>query len=151
LSVPAKAKSKMERIPAPHVGILGTSVAERYYQCFTGADVIDGGINRCLVFGSTRQRRRQTPRVDLQHVSEEIKRGLLAIRGGVAMTKRLEADDGRLPNYPRLSWGAGAEEVWSQLADKAYEVSEATPELAPFLARTAENAVRLATVLAIGD
>ena len=136
-------------IQRPCLSLYGVSTAEEYFESLQNADIRNGFLNRFLVFSTNLK---PTPRQPLHDgtVPQEL---ALKIATMYQEATRLSEAQKDLPlDAPRLL----KDVVWNG-GRPVYEALEATVEkisedrhMEPFFARTAEIAVRMATIVAWG-
>jgi len=144
---PEYANEPSRIIHSPALSIYGASTQEEFYRALQGADVHNGFLNRFLVI-STRVRPAEVdPSVDGNVLPESIKAALDRIfYAGNALANATAHNLGADAPAHIVPWGPGGREVYQALG-RHIESREADES---FLARTAEMAVRLATIRAIG-
>jgi hypothetical protein len=141
-----------EQINAPALSLYGTSTAEEFYAALEGADRDNGVLNRFLVVSSPKRPVEREPLTDPLAVPAPI----------VAALKRLYLRDGliaaSLRNVPaldvepqRLQWANDAgHDLFTAFRDEIERRSDDDPIARPFLARTVEMSLRIATIIAAG-
>ena len=136
-------------IQRPCLSIYGVSTAEEYFESMQNADIRNGFLNRFLVFSTNTK---PTPRAPL-HDGEVPKELALKIATMYNEATRLSEAQKDLPlDAPRILkkvvWNGGRQ-VYEALEAQVEEISE-DKLVEPYFARTAEIAVRLATIVAWG-
>jgi len=136
-------------IQRPCMSIYGVSTAEEYFESMQNADIRNGFLNRFLVFSTNVK---PTPRAPL-HDGEVPKELALKIATMYNEATRLSEAQKDLPlDAPRILkkvvWNGGRP-VYEALETQVEEISE-DKVVEPYFARTAEIAVRLATIVAWG-
>lgn len=145
---PAYAGRQSEKIVAPAMSIYGASTPVEFYGAVEGDDVFNGFLNRFLIISTATKPAKRKPLADPFDVPDEIKQGMLDIyaAGGPLMSASMH---GTTANKPAIvvPWDcAQAERVYERL-DQDIDALEADTEM---WSRTAEMALRLATIYAIG-
>ncbi|MBX9757230.1 MAG: bifunctional DNA primase/polymerase [Beijerinckiaceae bacterium] len=143
-----------EEIIAPALSIYGLSTPDEFFKALTGDDVVNGFLNRFLLLSTNLKARPQDPQADrteppkwlrdklarfyqLTHaLTEEEQAAIRSNLGAPAKPKRLAADP-------------AAQAAIALLVDEV-EAARTDSELEPYFARTAEMAIRLATIRAAG-
>jgi hypothetical protein len=146
---PAYADRDGQRIVAPAMSIVGASTQGEFYAAINGEDVYNGFLNRFLVIATEVNPSPRKPPLDKFEIPPEITAGLATIYnagGGPLMNATMH---GAAANKPAivLSWADDqAERVYGRLQEDIRSQTDS----AELLARTAENALRLAQIRAIG-
>ena len=148
MATPEWAGKQMEAICSPAMSIFGVSTAREFYDSLEGADVTNGVLNRFLVIESSQRPAEQKPTASPDNVPQSIVDGLKAIYGRHKLGQLLQSR--MTPAYDMLAIDEDAEQIRREMVAKLLADGDANRTLEPFLARTAENAIRLATILAIG-
>ena len=139
-----------EEIQSPALSIYGVSVPEEFFAAMQGSDVTNGFLNRFLMIEGDRAPCRDDDPLDPFVVPERLRHALLkfymdANRNGPNATEN--PFDDRPKVMPWLDDAAG---VYASLSDEL-EAKRDDPTTGAFYARTAEMAVRLATIRAAGN
>jgi hypothetical protein len=149
-------------IHAPAMSIYGVSTPEEFYAALEGADILNGALNRFILLVTKMVPPKCKPQVTFDQVPQEIIDGLLKIyntvpataaakQGGTLLVHpRVAAKSTVAPIYDVLTFTPEAEQIKNALDDEIAAKQQADKKLRPFLARTTENAIRLATIRAIG-
>lgn len=151
---PEYASRKSEIVNAPALSIFGMSTFDEFYESLQGRDVTNGFLNRFLVL-ATRERAEpvETTRLEVGKVPPKLKDDLQRLYNwdGTQMgTARLN-DPNLDPEPEIIPWESdAAKKAYHDLEKHVHAEMDARPELEPFIARTAEIAVRLATIRAAG-
>ncbi len=144
---PAWADRESTKIIAPAMSLYAASTHEEFYAAIEGGDVYNGFLNRFLTISTKLKPPKRKRLADQFDVPEPIASGMTAIynEGGLlGATSHVSQADRPPINVP---WDhAQAERVYDRLDE---EIEERESEAA-FLSRTAEMAVRMATIIAIG-
>ncbi len=137
-------------IRAPAVSLCGWSTPEDFYGGLQGADVTNGFLNRFLVLSSgARVPEKETTDAEPGVVPEGLKTALLQLYhwdGTQLGTARLN-DPGLDPEPEMLPWASeAAQRAYVDFARHVEAEMDKRPDLEPFIARTPEIALRLATI-----
>ncbi len=136
-------------IQRPCLSLYGVSTAEEYFESLQNADIRNGFLNRFLVFSTNLKPTAREPLHD-GSVPQEL---ALKIATMYSEATRLSEAQKDLPlDAPRLLKDAvwnGGRPVYEALEAKVEEISD-DKHMEPFFARTAEIAVRMATIVAWG-
>lgn len=148
MATPEWAQQNSATIFSPALSIYGAVTAPDFYSSLEGADVTNGILNRFLVIETKSEPQERAPLADPTAVPKSISDSLRAIyqRNPLAMLCQSE----KSPAYDCLAITADAEQIRRGLVEQIRKEAVEDRTLAPFLARTAENAIRLATIMAIG-
>lgn len=160
-STAARAASEAVPIYAPCLSILGASTAEEFWSATGSSDVMNGFLNRFLVFPMDYLPKPVDPKLSsLDDIPEGIIQGLRSLHCGGLGTQNDMSQFCMATNATRKTWrpvmvdwaDQEAKKVWSDYRD---EISEKHGQIGDssrmaFYARTAESALRLATILALG-
>ena len=138
------------------------STPEEFYAALEGADILNGALNRFILLVTEMVPPKRKPTVAFDQVPQEISEGLKRIyntlpataaakQGGTLLIHpRVTAQSTLAPAYDVLTFTPEAEQIKDALDDEIEVKKRADNQLRPFLARTTENAIRLATIRAIG-
>jgi hypothetical protein len=148
LQTPEWASRQTEEISAPALSLYGVATAADFFRGLEGADIENGVLNRFLLIESERRPRQQVPTAGWETVPAGITAGLKAIYDRHTLNQLLQSKV--MPAYERLGITEGAEALRQEMIAEIQAMEDKWPRIAPFLARAAENAIRLATILAIG-
>ncbi len=146
---PAYAASDGQRIVAPALSIFGPSTPGEFYAAVEGGDIYNGLLNRFLLIGTAVNPEPRKPPLDKFEVPHEITAAMATIYnagGGALLNATMH---GVTANRPEIlvPWADDqAERVFERLRE---DIRERTSD-AEMLVRTAEMAVRMATIRAIG-
>ncbi len=150
MATPEWAQRSSETIFSPAMSIFGVSTAREFYDSLEGADVTNGVLNRFLIIETKIRPKEQSPLMDASEVPAEIVNGLKRIYNRNAMATAQLCQSRQPPPYYTMPITPEAEKIRRGLVDEVNSRGDADASLEPFLARTAENAVRLATIVSIG-
>jgi len=150
MSTPEWAQRASETIYSPAMSIYGVSTPEEFYKALEGGDITNGVLNRFLIIETKIRPKEREPLADPGEVPADIGSGLKRIynRNPIACAQLCQSQ--QPPAYDRVTITAEAERVRRELVAELTARGDADASVAPFLARTAENAIRLATIVAIG-
>ena len=144
------ASKKAVPIHNPNMCFLGTATKENFYGKMGSGEVQSGFLNRMLVFTERRSKEKIEPRKNPIEIPNEIVfslRQVAAFRGPMIYNA-----SGELPVEPiKCNWGTGAKEVYDKITIELRDYCENRPSIEDFFSRTAEHAIKLATVRAVGE
>ena len=144
----SNASASSQPIHAPALSIYGMSVHEEFYEALQGADVFNGFLNRFLIISTRKEPSEVEPTSDEDEIPESIASRLREIHtyGGAPYSASMHSD---MPSKPlvRIPWGPGAQDVYRAFKRK----TDADTVNGKMLKRTAEIALRLATIRAVGQ
>jgi hypothetical protein len=148
---PERANSTATPIYSPCLSVLGLSTAEEFYAALTGADVLNGLLNRFLLLEARARRPEREPTADAAEPPEAIVtalRALLEHGDAWANSQRFGSAEALRPI--RIMWAGGEPQAaYKALVREIEARQDATPAVANFYARSAEMAVRLAAMAAM--
>ena len=154
------AQSKGVDIKAPSFSILGMGTEDNFWPAFQGLDIVSGFMNRFMLLRMSKkyQRGRTSPPlglIDDADVPNVISDRLLSIRGNGCSDSdfRIIYGCGGSTTFTTIKTGfANAEVVveYDDYREKNRLLSYKSPEISPYFARSAEMALRLAMLRAIG-
>jgi hypothetical protein len=155
-NTPASAREKSKRIFAPAFSILGLSVPEQFYGAVTFKQIAGGLLNRHLIIRGRDRPPKQSRAHGSWRLTDQLKAELKEFyrprqkpSAKDILEKNMEAmDDWSFDPDVTMSWGVGAEQIWTDLAN---ELREERDELkCNLFARVPEMTVRIATIVAFG-
>lgn len=155
-STPAWAAVESISLTAPHMSIYGVSTQEQFYTALQSGSTADGTLNRFLIIDKKGRPKEVKPMMDSHKVPQSIISGMQQVfkRSGElpsAMRNDLNSDPAKTGAITFLDWCAdGAEQAWMDYAASIETRMDAAPHDADFLARAAEMAIRIATIVAAG-
>jgi hypothetical protein len=149
MATPEWAGRASEMICSPALSIFGAVTAGDFYGSLEGSDVTNGVLNRFLLIETAAEPDECVPTAEVDHIPLSISEGLKGIYGRNVLGQLCQSL--KQPAYDLLTIGVDAEKVRRQLITEIKDRGRAKPEVSPFLARTAENAIRVATIAAIGQ
>lgn len=152
MTTPEWAGKPSDTIVAPALSIYGVSTAEDFYEAMAGGDTSNGVLNRLLIFQTDKYVTEREPIADPFQVPASIQEGIKAVyeRQGILVTGQLNRHD-KGPSFHVAAWGAGASEVYAQLRTDVRLRCHGDAQMRAISARTAEIAVRMATIRAVGE
>lgn len=148
MPTPEWASKSRELICAPAMSIFGVSTTREFYESLEGADVTNGVLNRFLLIETKTRPLEHQPVADSGEVPSIIVAGLKAIYNRHPMP--MQCQSSAMPAFETLAMTPDAELIRSEFVAELRAKGDAYPGMEAFLARTAENAVRLATIVTIG-
>ncbi|CAJ0860350.1 hypothetical protein AMST5_01294 [freshwater sediment metagenome] len=144
-------------IHRPCLTLLGASTPEQFYSSIGNAQLEDGTLNRFIAVTSLESVEKRYDFDSRQPVPKELKQRLLALadRPGNQDPWRFRMtppDDSFKPGDPYVvPWTNEAKEAWIDFDREIGRRMEADAHIAKFAVRCAENAIRVATVLAVSE
>lgn len=151
MMTPEWAGREAEQIVAPAISLFGASTPEEFYGALEGLDKDNGVLNRFTIFASNVRTPERAPLADPLTVPDSIRDGLARLytrAGTLAASLRNAANLDVVPQS--MAWGMQAEELYETLSEEMFARGDADPTEDTYLARTAEMAVRIATIIAAG-
>jgi hypothetical protein len=148
LAPPEWADRSPEQIHSPAFSIYGVTTPGQFYDALGGDDVHNGFLNRFLLVSTRLRPSDREPKINPAEVPEGIRRSMLAIVGSGSALAMATSNNGKADG-PLITapWGGDqAREIYVEF-NRALEDLE---EDQPLYGRTAEMAVRLATIRALG-
>lgn len=139
-------------IRSPHFSMLTATTPAQFFRTMQGASIEDGTFNRFLLMdsGDWRADDRQPPE-DVRHVPATLRLTLKAIydhSGPLIASQRNQSS--LEPDPVCLAWGKGAEDVWTAFKGDLQAKRDKNDLTENLAARTAEMALRIATIVAVG-
>jgi len=149
----SRAGERSEKLQSPAMTIMGASTLNEFYKSLTGASVDNGFLNRFTVIMAAPASEEQDEQLDRRIVPASITQKLAAILPRSGNIEALNALLG--PSHPaevlRIEWANPAVgERHLEFSRRITRWRDEDDNASPFLGRTAEMAVRLATVHAVG-
>lgn len=156
MKTPEWAGKSAEIIQSPALSILGASTPDEFYAALKGRDVINGFLNRFLLLSTPGRPADRDPVKPPADVPEDITKRIESMFGGGStlggITSQMYMDPTREVVPVRIDWGdAAAAECFRALQHQAEDIMDTDKARSPFYARTAEMAIRLATIRAAGE
>jgi hypothetical protein len=150
LNTPAWATRRMSLISCPAVSILGVSTPEEFYSALQGDSVKNGLVNRFLVLQSNIQARDTNPTISGVPAALQEVLGALYLWSGPESLLQI-SNPGVMYRPDVLPWAnEQAAKCYADFDNYIHAHVAGHPSDEPYLARVAENAVRLATIRAAG-
>lgn len=155
-TTPEWAAIASETIAAPHLSMFGVSTHEQFYSALEGGAASDGTLNRFTIIDGKTDPVDKEPEMDPHVVPGRLADDLKIIylrSGEMSAAMRLDplanpADHGKLTI---LGWSSDeAKELWTDYQRKCEGIMRGEPERADFVVRSAEMAIRIATIVAAG-
>jgi len=150
--MPEWATREARNIHTPALSFFGTSTPDELFQALQGESVTNGTLNRFLVFNSQLRSRDATPQLAIKPVSTALAAHCHALYRWYG-TETEEASI-NLPieqEFTQLPWAnKTAENEYLDFGRMIDDRIDRNPSWRPFLARTVETAIRLATIRAAG-
>jgi len=139
-------------IYSPALSIYGVSTEGEFYDSLAGADITNGLLNRLLIINGRHRPERREPQADPFEVPASIVDGLKAIYNahGEIVTGQLTQSDVRVP-FVRLEFSPDAGFAYEEFHELIDDLTEDRPDESELRARAVEYAIRVATILAIGQ
>jgi hypothetical protein len=156
ITTPEWASLQSEVIFAPAMSIYGNSTPGEFFKSLEGADLENGTINRILIVRGRESVDINRARVFDDTVPPDILADLKALydrAGDLARTWRNEATTDIANNAAVIDVpfsADGSEAMFDDAATAIKQAADAMGERGAFYARTAENAIRVATIIAAG-
>jgi hypothetical protein len=153
---PEWAQKASVTIHAPAMSIFGASTPEQFYKSMEGASIEDGTLNRFLIIQGRDKVEEVEPTEPAGIVPPDILAALRDIydrSGPLALSWRNDGSTDILANNAvrMVQWCAdGSQERYSAFLKELEGIITADPFAGAFYARTAEMALRIATIVAIG-
>jgi hypothetical protein len=151
MTTPEWAGRASETIMAPAMSVYGASTPEEFYGALEGGDMSNGVLNRLLIIETRKRPDDRDPSIDPFTVPDHIIDGVKSVyeRMGQLVAAQLNRFDAR-PNHHKMPWGSGAAQAYRALVDDINVRCDGDAMAQAFYARTAEMALRLATIRAAG-
>jgi len=155
-ATPEWAQKASETIFSPALTLYGASTPEQFYSSMEGASLEDGTLNRFLLLNGQGRPAEVDPEYDASIVPGQIVTALDDIyfrSGQLAITYRNDAatDPAAAGQLRQLAWCAdGALKRYKAFSAEVEKIMHRERERGAFYARTAEMALRIATIVAIG-
>jgi hypothetical protein len=140
-------------VRCPALSIFGTSTPAEFHAALQGESVTNGFLNRFLVLSCGMRRVADTdPVLDPATVPSSLADALAQLYLWSGPESLLSIGDPVADYTPDiLPWSnVGARDCYGEFAHAVEQHAEADPEMADFMARCAETAIRLATIRAAG-
>ncbi|WP_246674997.1 MULTISPECIES: DUF3987 domain-containing protein [unclassified Mesorhizobium] len=155
-ATPEWAGKDSETIFSPSLSLYGASTPEQFYSAMEGASLEDGTLNRFLLLTGRERPDEVDPDLDPTAVPAAITDAIRAIylaSGEMAATYRNDAaTDAAASGHVRVLpfCPDGSKERYKSFSAEVEVLMRASPDTGAFYARTAEMALRIATIVAVG-
>ncbi len=152
MRTPEWAGRQAETIHAPAMSILGVSTPEEFFAALEGNDVVNGLLNRFLLLPTDERPKDREPILSPADVPARLVEGMQArLYGGNPMRMNTSASSEEIDPVI-VPWADDrAKGVYEAMVAEIEAMGDARPDTQPFFVRTAEMAVRIATILAVGQ
>lgn len=147
---PNWAQKKSVMIHSPAVSIYGMTTAAAFYDALSSNDVKGGLLNRFLVLEAIERGRTAKPSANPLVVPQSIIDGVRSIYGAGDVVSFARDDISKPVDLKVVPWGDGAEALYEAAVSHAERISDEQPDRGDYYGRSAEMALRIATILAIG-
>jgi hypothetical protein len=146
---PEWAQRASVEIHNPALSLYGVSTMEEFFEGLEGADIRNGFLNRFLVFATNRKSLDREPLHDGE-VPEALALAVAALRNKLWQISEadLAAPFNATRSVKRMVWNGGRS-TWDGMVKELEKISE-DRDREPYFARTAEIAIRLASIHALG-
>lgn len=144
---------KEEKIYAPAFSIYGMSTPDEFFDSLTGQEVENGFLNRFLVFPPVERPAEQRPKIGKgvpPHLRDKLCQ--LFLWGSNELALGCLGNSCLNPTAQKMDFepSGAARSVYDEYVLKTLEQMDREKEMAPFLGRASETAIRLATIRAAG-
>jgi len=149
----ARAGERSEHLASPALTLMGASTLNEFYRSLTGASVDNGFLNRFTIIMADPPAEERDELMDRLTVPAELGRKLAAVLPNAGNLDALNALLGyeHPANIAKIRWATPeVEQYHLALARRITRWRDDDDVASPFLGRTAEMAVRLATIHAVG-
>jgi hypothetical protein len=152
MTAPTTSRGESKPILWPAYSVVAAATPEKFYSALTTSDLESGFVNRWLAlphvgFGRPRERAPVASRdAPPKALIEGLKRLPQQKSAGIQILDRPLG----MPERKAIGWGPGAEEVYFAFSGKMDDVEATDKQRFELGMRTVENAVRLATIVAVG-
>lgn len=151
LPVPGWATMSVQPIMAPAFSILGASTHQDFFRALDGGDIDNGFLNRFLLFSTSVRPAAQRPTADPFNVPADIADRLIDIYQIAGPLAATTMHNGKCDRPVRVAaWHDGPGGELEQTHERFSAAMDHRSDEESFFARTAEQAIRLATIRAIG-
>lgn len=142
------ASKKAVPIYNPNLCIFGMSTKEEFYKSVGDGNVENGFLNRLLVLSCGKSGSDREPQLNGQLVPHAIIEQIKLIVSNRGLNASASSTIGVDPI--RATWGLEGQEAWRACLIEIERIMDEKPGVAAFFARTAEHALKLATIRAVG-
>lgn len=143
-------------VTSPAMSIFGVSNAPEFFDALSGREVVNGFLNRFVYFKEEKVASPITPSASLLDLPSDLVRSLTSL-GRWHNTPRdmmfynnMTMRDAQ-PSLRKVPFGAGAEAVYTEFRAAMSARCTAEADFGDLFRRTAENAVRIATIAAASE
>ena len=141
-----------EAIYAPAMSIYGNSTPGEFFASLQGEDVINGFLNRFLLLQTEKATSDRKPKLDPLKVPPGLAQALARFHHqAISLTPAEMAEPFDQGRPAQIDWADERSEAYLSMFRLQVESIRADEALDPFLARTVEMGVRLATIRAAGQ
>lgn len=158
VSTPEWAQLESITIHAPHLAIFGAATHEQFYRALEGGAIADGTLNRFVIIEGEKSPESVDPAVDPHDVPEALAEGLRALYlacGDLSAAMRgsgMESPAAHPEHIVRMGWAdQEAREAWEAFREEMEGKARAVPDEAELVIRSAELAIRIASIIAAGQ
>ncbi|MDY8108272.1 PriCT-2 domain-containing protein [Fulvimarina sp. 2208YS6-2-32] len=143
-------------LSAPHLSLFGASTHEQFYTALENGAVADGTLNRFLIVEGERRPKFVDPQAQRDLVPKSLIdqiKDIYNASGTMHASQRNNADFDPTTapdSMVNMTWGQGAGDAWKKYRKQVEDLMSDDPAQADLRGRTAEMAVRIATIVAIG-
>lgn len=155
-ATPEWAQKASQTIFSPALSLYGVSTPEQFYSSMEGSSLEDGTLNRFLLLNGRERPDETDPDYDASLVPDCITEAMKEIyrrSGELAITYRNDpmTDPAAAGQLRHIDWCAdGSKALYASFSADVERIVRAEKESGAFYARTAEMALRIATIVAIG-
>jgi hypothetical protein len=142
-----KVNKESETIQWPAPSIVGAATPESFFEALTPRDLESGFANRLLILPFEGFRRPVERDAGQTEPPKSLVEGLKRLP---AVPHILDRPIGGPPPRLKVEWGAGASEIYFEFSQKMDDLEHANRQHYELGMRACENAVRLATIVAVG-
>jgi hypothetical protein len=149
MTTPEWAQTPSIHIHSPAMSIFALSTPREFFESLGSGDIVNGLLNRFLLIEGDAAPKSRDPLVDPFMVPQSIIVPLANIysRLGGAMNKMSTIK----PHFTTLDISTAAKKILIDLEEDIVKRNQKNPDDAPFYVRSAEIAIRLATIVTIGQ
>ena len=144
------------RLAAPHLSLFGASTHEQFYTALENGAVADGTLNRFLIVEGDRRPKRVKPEAAREIVPAALIERLKEIYNASGTMSAARRNDVHFDpvtssgSIVDMRWGEGAERAWVAYSHDVETLMSDKPAEADLRGRSAEMAIRIATIVAVG-
>lgn len=152
MPTPEWASKHARIISSPAMSIYGVSTKEEFFEGIGSADILSGFLNRFLMIDSNKKIKDTNPKIPKdvpKLLSEEMSHMYRCGGSSLSLSQLLNTKYDEEPIT--IGWESKeAKDEFDKLTSNIENISEDNHRIAPFYARAAEIAVRIATIVAVG-